>query len=237
MMTSEKPEQVGLLLCSGFLCGIVWIAFLRLPGAVALKVLVYQTDFGFDIGTAFISVWGVFKMSMVDLSVKLGDLHRTFKLNIEIPKCQIDTLEWYFGYNKLHCWGWCGIQGVLSSEYEKDGREFCTGKHRALKLFASMRNAEKCAIMPQTHFRNVKNCQNRRDCPGVNYTYKRILAGAKLRHIVSLLCRKNLIFSLEKPYITLHLPWRSLCILSIGFLYHFYIKISMLFCHILVVSL
>ena len=51
----------------------------------------------------------------------------------------------------------CGIQGVLSSEYEKDGREFCTGKHRALKLFASMRNAKICAIMPQTHFKNAQD--------------------------------------------------------------------------------
>ena len=51
----------------------------------------------------------------------------------------------------------CGIQGVLSSEYQKDGRGFCAGKHRVLKLYASMRNAEKCAIVSQTHFRNVQD--------------------------------------------------------------------------------
>ena len=44
-------------------------------------------------GADFISVWGEFKMSMANLSAKLGDLHRSFKLNIEIPKYQIDTLE------------------------------------------------------------------------------------------------------------------------------------------------
>ena len=40
---------------------------------------------------------------------------------------------------------------------------------------------------------------------GVNCTHKRTLTVAKLRHIVSLLCRKNLIYSLKKPYITLYL--------------------------------
>ena len=51
----------------------------------------------------------------------------------------------------------CGIQGVLSSKYEKDCREICTGKHRTLKLYASIRNAKICAIMPQTHFRNAQD--------------------------------------------------------------------------------
>ena len=51
----------------------------------------------------------------------------------------------------------CGIQGVLSSEYQKDGRGVYTGKHRVLKLYASMRNTEKCAIVSQTHFRNVQD--------------------------------------------------------------------------------
>ena len=54
----------------------------------------------------------------------------------------------------------CGIQGVLSSEYQKDGRGFCTGKHRALKLYASIRNAEMCAIMPQTHSTNKAEIYN-----------------------------------------------------------------------------
>ena len=59
-----------------------------------------------------------------------------------------------------------GIQGVLSSKYEKDCCEFYKEKHRALELHASMRKAEICVIMPQTHFRNAKNCQNLGDCPG-----------------------------------------------------------------------
>lgn len=42
-------------------------------------------------------------MNMENLSAKLGDLHLSFKSKIEISKCQIDTLEGYFGYNKLHC--------------------------------------------------------------------------------------------------------------------------------------
>ena len=60
----------------------------------------------------------------------------------------------------------CGIQGVLSSEYQKDGRGLCTGKHRVLKLYASMRNTEKCAIMPQTHFENAKKLSELRRLPG-----------------------------------------------------------------------
>jgi len=60
----------------------------------------------------------------------------------------------------------CGIQGVLSSKYEKDCREICTGKHRVLKLYASMRNTEKCAIVSQTHFRNVQDLTESRGLPG-----------------------------------------------------------------------
>ena len=72
---------------------------------------------------------------------------------------------------------------------------------------------------------------------GVNRTHKRMLAGAKLRHIEGLHCRKNLLFSLKKPYITLHLLWRSLCILNIDFLTHFYIKNLCFLRHIMVVLL
>ena len=92
-------------------------------------------------------------MNMGNLSAKLGDLHLSFRSKIEIPKCQIDTLD-IISYIAAVA---CGIPGVLSSEYQKDGRGFCTGKHRVLKLYASMRNTEKCAIVCQTHFRNVQD--------------------------------------------------------------------------------
>ena len=51
----------------------------KTAGAVALKTLVYRTDFGFDLGAIFISVWVEFKVSMENLSAKQGDLHRSFK--------------------------------------------------------------------------------------------------------------------------------------------------------------
>ena len=96
-------------------------------------------------------------MNMENLSVKLGDLHLSFKSKIEIPKCQIDT--WNDTLDIISCIAEvaCGIQGVLSSEYQEDGRGFCTGKNRALKLYASMRNTKKCAIVSQTHFRNAQD--------------------------------------------------------------------------------
>ena len=60
---------------------------------MALKTLVYQTDFRFDFGDSFYLGMDESKMNMGNLSAKLGDLHLSFKSNIEIPKCQIDTLE------------------------------------------------------------------------------------------------------------------------------------------------
>lgn len=62
-------------------------------GAVTPQTIVYQTDFGFDFRCNFHLGMDESKMNMENLSAKLGDLHRSLKLNIEIPKGQIDTLE------------------------------------------------------------------------------------------------------------------------------------------------
>ena len=62
-------------------------------GAVTPQTIVYQTDFGFDFGCNFHLGMDESKMNMENLSAKLGDLHLSFKSKIEIPKCQIDTLE------------------------------------------------------------------------------------------------------------------------------------------------
>ena len=39
-------------------------------GAETPQTIVYQTDFGFDLGAIFISVWVEFKVSMENLSAK-----------------------------------------------------------------------------------------------------------------------------------------------------------------------
>ena len=57
------------------------------------QTIVYQTDFGFDFGCNFHLGMDESKINMENLSAKLGDLHLSFKSKIEIPKCQIDTLE------------------------------------------------------------------------------------------------------------------------------------------------
>ena len=57
------------------------------------QTIVYQTDFGFDFGCNFHLGMDESKINMENLSAKLGDLHISFKSKIEIPKCQIDTLE------------------------------------------------------------------------------------------------------------------------------------------------
>ena len=104
-------------------------------------------------------------------------------------------------------------------------------------MYASMRNTETCAIMPRLILEMRGIARIAGTAGGVNRTHKRTLARAKSRHIVSLLCRKNPVFSLKKPYITLHLLWRNLCILNIDFLTHFYIKNLCFLRHIIVVSL
>lgn len=55
--------------------------------------LAYQTDSKFDFWYGFHLGMDESKMNMENLSAKLGDLHLSFKSNIEIPKCQIDTLK------------------------------------------------------------------------------------------------------------------------------------------------
>ena len=90
-------------------------------------------------------------------------------------------------------------------KHEKDCCELRTGKHRTLELYARMRNTETCAIMPRLILEMRGIARIAGTAGGVNRTHKRTLAGAKSRHIVSLLCRKNPVFSLKKPYITLHL--------------------------------
>ena len=73
-------------------------------------------------------------------------------------------------------------------------------------MYASMRNAELCAILHQTHFRNMQNLTELwGTARGANRTHKRTLAGAKLRHIESLQCRKNFVYSLKKHWIISHL--------------------------------
>ena len=62
-------------------------------GAVTPQTIVYQTDFEFDFGCNFHLGMDESKMNMENLSAKLGDLHLSFRSKIEIPKCQIDTLE------------------------------------------------------------------------------------------------------------------------------------------------
>ena len=62
-------------------------------GAVVLRTPIYQTDSRLDFGCKFYLGMDESKMNMGNLSAKLGDLHLSIKSNIEIPKCQIDTLK------------------------------------------------------------------------------------------------------------------------------------------------
>ena len=62
-------------------------------GAVTPQTIVYQTDSRLDFGCNFHLGMDESKMNMENLSAKLGDLHLSFRSKIEIPKCQIDTLE------------------------------------------------------------------------------------------------------------------------------------------------
>ena len=96
-------------------------------------------------------------------------------------------------------------------------------------MYASMRNTETCAIMPRLILEMRGIARIAGTAGGVNRTHKRTLAGAKSRHIVSLLCRKNPVFFSQKALYYLAFALKKLMYFEHRFFDSFLHKKSMFF--------